>query len=245
MHYLVIIGFVIVCLFLTFLLALLIKGPTDLVSKYFLFTHQAMHHKPSHFFDPNRTSNVLVLGDSLAVGVGSSSPRSTLAGRIFAKTKYNVDTSAVNGYKISNLPDLIPRQLAKYHAVVVILGGNDFAIYESYLPNAAVHNMVDQSLKLLRTKFPKPIPIVWATYVHPTLVPTLATNVIKDANLKGWKSGMYFKDILEKLGPQYAVQVENFRDITYMPSHFISKDGVHPSDAGYEVMSNYIIRALQ
>jgi lysophospholipase L1-like esterase len=245
MHYLVIIGFVILCLILVFLLALFIKGPTDLLSKYFIFTHQAMHTRPSRFIDPNRASTVLVLGDSLAVGVGSTSPQHTVAGNIFKKTNYNVNTSAVIGYKISNLPDLIPQKTAQYNAVVVILGGNDFALYESYLPNAVVYNMVEQSLRLLRSRFPRPIPIVWATYVHPTVIPTLATNIVKDANLAGWKSGMYFKDVLEKLGPQYAVRVENFKDITYMPSQFMSKDGVHPSDAGYEVMSDYIIRALQ
>lgn len=245
MHYLAITGFVILSVILVLLLALFIKGPADIISKYMLFTHQAMLTKPVNFFDPNRASTVLVMGDSLAVGVGASNPSATVAGNIFQKTNYNVDTSAVSGYKITNLPDIIPKNTVKYSAVVVILGGNDFALYESYLPNAVVNNMVSQALRLLRSRFPRPIPIVWATYVHPTVIPTLATNVIKDANLAGWKSGMYFKDVLEELAPKYAVRVENFRDITYMPAQFMSDDGVHPSDAGYEVMSNYIINALQ
>jgi lysophospholipase L1-like esterase len=236
---------ILLCVVFVFMLALFIKGPADVIRKFMLGTHQAMITRSKNFFDPTRKCNILLIGDSLALGVGASSPHASISGNIFSKTNCNVDTSAISGKRIGNLPELIPHKLAKFNAVIVILGANDFALYESYLPNAVVYNMVEEALKLLRSKFPKPIPILWATYVHPTVIPTLATNLVKDANLTGWQSGMYFKEILEQRAKHYDVNVENFNDISYMPPQFISKDGVHPNNLGYDVMSNYIIRGIK
>jgi len=237
--------FVILITICSFLTILYVKGPTDLLQKYIYGTYQAARTPAKSFHHVDRKCNILLLGDSVAVGVGADSPEQGVGGKLFSNTRCNVDNFGVSGHKIHNIPNQIPKHTVKYDAVVIIVGANDFALSESYLTKDVVFNMVDRTLTLLRARFPKPIPILWATYVHPPIIPTLATNLLKDAHLMGWKTGMVFKEMLETLAPRYSINVENFKDVTYLPSQFSSADGVHPSNMGYELLAKYIIRGIQ
>lgn len=88
--------------------------------------------------------SILILGDSLAYGVGASSPENSLAGQLAARfSDYSVVNKAKVGATTEELADSIAGEVdGPYDAAFIVIGGNDIARYGVDL---------DQSVRNLRT----------------------------------------------------------------------------------------------
>ena len=83
--------------------------------------------------DLNAKKKILVIGDSTAVGIGSSDSRYTIAGRFGDDYKnFHIETIATSGYKLNKFIPF-PKTIAKkYDLILIQLGANDILRGTSY-----------------------------------------------------------------------------------------------------------------
>lgn len=78
----------------------------------------------AHPTDPQR--NLLIVGDSTALGTGADSPQSSLAGWIGnAHPRWRIDNRAANGAKFADVVQQLRNADSGYDLVLVVAGGND------------------------------------------------------------------------------------------------------------------------
>lgn len=80
---------------------------------------------------PNASGSILILGDSLAYGVGASSPEQSLAGQLSQRfPAHNVVNKAKVGATTEELAESIAREVdGRYDTAFIVIGGNDIARY--------------------------------------------------------------------------------------------------------------------
>ncbi len=238
--------YVILALLCVFFIAAL-TSPIETVGRVLIGREAAQLPKPQAFSHRDRVCNVALMGDSLALGVGSTSYEHTIAANIFRVTKCNVDVFAKSGRKLEHLDALIPPIPSKYNAAVIVLGGNDFAMFETtHTTKEAIDRAVMRSMERVRTTFQPMTRIIWVTFVHPSHLPTLATNLLKSSVKDGWTVCDHFRQAMTTYGKKRNVYVENFEGEDMEKTEgLVSSDGLHPSNEGYKAMAARIIKKLK
>ncbi len=101
-----------------------------------------MAHNTIPYSQETTGKKFLVIGDSLAYGVGASSGETSFAGQLAAKfPDASIDNKAAIGEDVAGLTESIPKAIDHYYdSVFIIIGGNDIARYGVDL---------DKSIKLL------------------------------------------------------------------------------------------------
>ena len=104
-----------------------------------LRSYQQMHHgealasntEPFSRTLPTASGSILILGDSLAYGVGASSPERSLAGQLSERfPAYSVVNKAKVGATTEELADSIADEVdGTYDTAFIVIGGNDIARY--------------------------------------------------------------------------------------------------------------------
>lgn len=170
---------------------------------------------------------LVVLGDSIGVGLGASTPDHSYA-RILATTLHlPLDDRAISGSTIAAQP--VPDDLQPGDVVVWLTGyndmrhGNDPKIYGAAL-RAAVHAMVDQGATVYLAGC---LPLSEAGYA---------------AYGPDWNHGS------AALVAAYTAEIQNvpgvrFVRVAYDPQHVVS-DLVHPSDAGHQQIAWSFLAAM-
>lgn len=81
----------------------------------------------------NPTARILVLGDSLAVGVGATSPSSSIAGRISQDyPQVDITNVAVSGSRVHDvIAQITPFTNDHFDLIVIQIGGNDVTHFTS------------------------------------------------------------------------------------------------------------------
>lgn len=173
---------------------------------------------------------VLILGDSTAVGIGASSKEESVAGLVSA----HLDASSVENYAVSgavteDLSGQIEQvQKARYRLILIQIGGNDIIRFRD----------ADKAKENLRTAIAQLPPAdkvviisagdVGGATLFPFFVRPFHTKLNNEYHAA-------FAALAEETGVTYV----NFKDalstkvINNRPDIYLSKDGLHPSSAGY------------
>lgn len=174
--------------------------------------------------------SMLVLGDSTAVGVGASSSKETVAGRV---SEYlgatSVENYAVSGAVTDDLPSQIEKaELPRYRLIVIQVGGNDIIRFRK----------TEEAVENLRAAIAMLPPADKVVIIAPGDVggATLFPFFVRPFHTKrNYAYHAAFARLAEETGTTYV----NFGDapatktINEHPETYLAADGLHPSSAGY------------
>ncbi len=183
----------------------------------------------------------LLLGDSVALGLGASEPARTLAGQLRTDfSEVNVECRAQPGARGRDLPaQLAGAQKSRYAAIIVSIGGNDIV---RGTPDAEFRRQLADALRACAAR-------------------SRCVIVANCANLGGaplflWPVRLWldarsrrFRRIMRALCPALGAQFVNYcmdadDDIfRRSPERFYAPDRIHPSDYAYRLSYLYLSRA--
>lgn len=193
----------------------------------------ARQSEPFQASPPNAGASLLLVGDSTAVGTGASSPASSLAGLIAREhPRLKIVNRAADGARYQD----IVRQLEaaageRFDAIVVLGGGNDVIRLTPYAP---LEESVARVGTLARTQarlvvflpsgnvgsapffFP---PWSWLMTQRSRVLHGFVRQVATD------NGALYVNLFKEKQDDPFAQR----------PDELNARDGLHPSDAGYQL----------
>lgn len=180
--------------------------------------------------------HILVMGDSIALGVGASKDENTIAGQINKMTDCTVTTRAFSGARLDDLQYLMPPTSMPYTGVFVSLGANGYILNFDYVSPTQTQQAVVNSFAMLRHHIPRRIPVYWSTFLDLKQVPLWNSNIVpimpKTKTLKHY---------MKHLSREYDIHVDTYDDVSEYSNSLFSKDQLHPSDIGYRMLSERIV----
>lgn len=191
---------------------------------------------------------LLLLGDSLAAGLGAERRKETLGGRI-AKSiarrllrPVRLRTAAVVGSESAALAGQLDRLPAGYRAdiAVIVVGGND--VTHLVPPRSAAAELEKAIVRLqehgtpvvvgtcpdLGTLQPVPQPLR-------TLLSRMSHRLALEQTRVAWRTGAVPVDLRQAVGPTFREQ----------PDEMFSLDRFHPSAAGYRRTAEALLPAVE
>ena len=194
----------------------------------------------------------VALGASDAVGVGASDPNTTAyVPRLIAELPrpYSALNLGVSGYTIQQaLANELPQALAAHPTLVTVwLIGNDF---RECTPLANYGRDLDSLLGQLQTKTKAQVFV--ANVPDMSLLPAIRSGSSNlGACLRGRDSaqiralvGQWNTIIAASVAKHHAVLVDLYHSDLASHPEYISRDGFHPSDAGYRVLADLFWRQI-
>ncbi len=183
---------------------------------------------------------LLLLGDSLAVGIGARSPAHTLSGQLFREfDHFDIECRAAVGARVDDLPVQLALASRKhYQAIVICIGGNDI-VHATPLPS--FRERLARALDLCAQR-------------------SVCVVVANCANLGGaplffwpwsrWldKRSLQIRQTMARLCPAHRARFVNFclepeRDIFRRhPGRYFSPDGIHPTNYAYRLCYLHLVR---
>ncbi|PIT86909.1 MAG: hypothetical protein COU33_00555 [Candidatus Magasanikbacteria bacterium CG10_big_fil_rev_8_21_14_0_10_43_6] len=185
----------------------------------------------------NTTQRILVVGDSSAVGVGTSSPEGSVAGRI-GKDYPNADITnlGVSGAKTGELITILETLTESYDVILIHTGGNDIV---RYTPLEQVERDLGHVLSLAKQHAPYVIVLHGGNVGTARLFPA-PTRWIFSRRTKQVRD--IFLRVAKKSDVQYAdMWVEKDTDpFGINAKKYYASDLFHPSEFGYGWWYGYV-----
>jgi len=188
-------------------------------------------------------SNILIIGESTAAGVGASCQETTFAYRIhqhLGSIDFSVYNLGKNGLRAEKLKRLLvhgnQELSSKIQTAIILIDANDCF---KFTPPAKFQKELREFLQLLAQTYTIEkliIPTVPPVHQFPAL-PWVVRFFL------GWHRKMIIKEIqhLEKGTSQLK-----YRDMeTKFDPSFFAEDGIHPSDLGYEAMARQVLEDIK
>jgi len=190
----------------------------------------------------DRSTTLLVLGDSTGVGVGAERPEDSVAARLarYLDATY-VENHAASGAEIDDLFDQAKKAaLPRYDFILIQAGGNDILAFHDA-------KKVAKRLALLFAALPKAGRVALmcagnvggATLFPPPFRPfhTMLTMAYHRA----------FAKVAHGWGALYVNLYEPFWKDPFLrdPERYLSRDGLHPSSYGYGLWFDKLKAALE
>lgn len=187
-------------------------------------------------------SRILILGDSLGVGVGATEQRYSIAGRLAAEyPDVSIINRSVSGAKLEDIAEHLLMMDEKYDVIYLHAGANDVIRYtglaelqatlkvlfaEATKKSTAVVMMQSGSVGFAPL-FPAPLDLLytWRT--------ARAYIIAKD---EAQKAGVLYVDLYRERAADPFLEE---------PERFFADDGLHPSDEGYRVWFELLAKALE
>jgi len=188
-----------------------------------------------------KSTNILIIGESTAAGVGATSPRETIAHHIYnqLEQKHTVINLGENGLKAETLKRLLlhgkPDIPMEIHTAVIMIGANDCF---KFTPPGKFNGHIKEFVLLLSTV--KGVEKIILTPIPPVHQFPAIPKIIRF--FLGWHRNILTKELrnLEKRIPEMAF--ENMEE-SY-PSEYFAEDGIHPSDLGYKLLAKDIVKKV-
>lgn len=195
-----------------------------------------------HLIIGSGTLNLIILGESTAAGVGSSSKETTLAGYFnrFFKGKYTIENIGKNGLTVKDAYLLFEEKSefsnTKTTGIFLFLGANDcFKLTNPKSFQEKLSNLIEQiSLKT------KPEWIYMADIPPVHLFP--AFSVKMRSFLKPQR--FYLQEKMSEISKNNPKIIFEPISLDLEPG-FFSEDQVHPSDLGYQKISAFAIQGIK
>lgn len=180
----------------------------------------------------NPAKRVLVIGDSLAVGVGASTPEHSIAGLLSMDyPSTDITNFAVSGSKIKDvLKTLQSSQDLGYDLILIQVGGNDVVQFTSVKEASAD---MDLLLKLAKTKSSK---VLFYSSGSVGFAPIFIPPVSWIYTYKTKKLYSALKTVAEKNNVTYIDLLYSKTDDPFKSDidEYYAGDYFHVSDAGYK-----------
>lgn len=192
----------------------------------------ARESQPFQARPANARTSLLVIGDSTAVGTGASSAAASVAGLIGAShADLRIDNRSVDGARYADFAKQLQQVEGKYDAVLVLGGGNDVIRFtdEDDL-RASIFNVADLAKQHGRTVILMPpgnvgnAPFFFApaTWIMDKRSQTLHALIRQAAQ----RTDATYVNLYKKRADDPFAQ---------RPKELHARDGLHPSDAGYQL----------
>ncbi len=184
------------------------------------------------------TKKILILGDSIAKGVGAKKKENTFQGKLkkdFPKAK--IENRSVPGAKTEDvLKQLKKSNEKKYDLVVMNFGMNDIFHFTNY---KEIKKNAKEVLKQVKKKGKK---IVFSTGGDIDAAPKIIWPFNKIFGGKERKLIRTFKRFSKKLGITYVdlLREKNVQEILRNPKKYLSEDNLHPNDEGYKLWYSFL-----
>jgi lysophospholipase L1-like esterase len=198
----------------------------------------ARDSEPFQHNPPNATLRLLIVGDSTGVGTGASAPQNSLAGLLAqAFPRLAIDNLAQDGATFEGVVEQLQRDTVRYDAVLIQAGGNDVIRLRS---DNAMRADIERAIALAagRADIVLVMPagnVGNAPFFFPPVSSLMSTRA---ARLHG-----HVKAAAQQHGAAY---INLFKDAANDPfannPGLHAADGLHPSDAGYRVWFDEIMR---
>lgn len=206
-----------------------------------MFPIGTMQFSDSSLRKKTSLNNILVIGDSLARGVGATSPQHTISGQLNSYYNVNVETFAIIGITLNNFQLFKTRIESKQNDLIIIsLGGNDLLQYKSI---KSFETLIKEICEYIHDKAKT---ILW---IYPGSmvkgVPLLDGPLAPLRKLIKMRS-----EITDSLFLNITNTYDNIHFISYSflskndTSNFFNKDGLHPGNNGYRVSTKPIIDTI-
>lgn len=194
-------------------------------------------------FESKISSNkkILILGDSLAFGVGASSPNSSFAGKIASNYE---DSSIVNrakiGETIHSLKETIENKLDnKFDKIFIIVGGNDIMRLHINIFDSA--NDLEHIVDKASYNSDEVILITTGNFSNVSLSPYVLKGLFN-------YRALLVREAALKLKNNYSNY--NYIDFYALPVNsneyklYEAKDGYHLNDSGIERLLSYTLKNI-
>lgn len=193
---------------------------------------QPLQHRPA-----NAVHRLLLVGDSTGVGTGASSPQGSVAGYLAQDfPRLWIDNRARDGARFAQVEQQLASTSERFDAVLIMAGGND-VIRGTDAPT--LQAQVERSIALARRRAD-----------HVVLMP--AGNVGNApfffaplAGIMERRSRSLHEQLRALAAREGVVYVDLFKERDADPfvanAALNSRDGLHPSDAGYRVWYDLLL----
>lgn len=195
-----------------------------------------------------RPIELLLLGDSLAAGLGAEHRKQTLGGRVakgLAKRMLRpvrLRTAAIVGSESTALAEQIDRLPEDYRAdvAVIVIGGNDVT---HMVPPWSAAGELERAIVRLQER---DVPVVVGTCpdlgtLQPVpqplraLLSRMSHRLALEQTRVAWRTGAVPVDLRQAVGPTFREQ----------PDEMFSLDRFHPSAAGYRRTAEALLPAVE
>jgi len=179
----------------------------------------------------NPARHILVLGDSLAFGVGADNSVESVAGRIgYAYPRAHIENRAHSGFTIADVLEQVQNEkLEQYDMVLLQVGAND-VLY--FTPERVAREKLHALFNELSQVAPH---VVFMWYGDVGLAPGLPPILARILHTKSMQMRTMYLEVAEQHGV-HAVDLYEGDGVDSFGSdveRYYSKDKLHPSGAGY------------
>jgi lysophospholipase L1-like esterase len=190
--------------------------------------------------------SVAWLGDSIGSGVGASGPTATVPVVVAEGLGPPVElhVPAVSGARVADVLDAQVEELARVPADVVILqiGSNDVT---HLTPRDLFAARYEAALRAIEAVQPEAL-VITVGVGNFGSVPRFAQPL---RAIAGWRARV-LADVVERISQRHGVpfvdiHAETGEAFAADPGHLYAADGFHPSDAGYRLWAEAVLRTLR
>jgi lysophospholipase L1-like esterase len=190
----------------------------------------------------NAESNLLIIGESTAAGVGATSLETTFASKIYGFTggRFTILNLGQNGLKAENLQSLFKNSekavARSFSKTIILIGANDCF---KLTPPRKFRQEIESFIRFLIAE--KGVEDITIPMIPPVQdfpgIPKIMRLFL------GWHRSILSRELvlLEKKIPHLSFQNQKEK----FSVDFFSEDGIHPSDLGYEMIAASIVTKLR
>ena len=198
----------------------------------------ARDSEPFQHTPPNAALRLLIVGDSTGVGTGASSPQASLAGLLAqAYPRLRIDNRARDGATFEGVLQQLQADDARYDVVLIQAGGNDVIRLRG---DSAMRDDIDRAVALAAARAGRVLVMPAGNVGNaPFFFPPLSSLMTARAErLHGF---------IQAASQRHdAVYINLFQapenDPFVQKPGLHARDGLHPSDAGYQVWFDELSR---
>jgi lysophospholipase L1-like esterase len=194
---------------------------------------ESFQHNP-----PNASMRLLIVGDSTGVGTGASVPQNSLAGLLAqAFPQLAIQNIAQDGATFEGVVQQLQRDTARFDVVLIQAGGNDVIRLRS---DEAMRVDIERAVSLATGRADHVLVMPAGNVGN---APFFFSPVSGFMSSRAQRMHRYVKATAQQQG---AVYISLFKDEVNDPfAHnpgLHAADGLHPSDAGYRIWFDEIMR---
>jgi lysophospholipase L1-like esterase len=212
----------------------------------FLVTDKRLGRKTIPYeTSPRETTNhFLILGDSLAVGVGAKDIHNSIPGRLARDYPHvHINNHGQNGARVVDIVDKIPQLEEQYFDLALIsVGGNDVL---SYTTSKEIISNLFLVLNTVKKIANNNVILVGPLNVGSSTLFWFPFSALYNARSK-MLSEIFYK-VCKTLGVVYIDIYASRFDDPFVKNRnlYFAKDKIHPSDEGYSYIYNKIKEAIE
>jgi lysophospholipase L1-like esterase len=194
---------------------------------------EPLQHRPA-----NASMRLLIVGDSTGVGTGATSPQTSLAGLLAqAFPRLRIDNRARDGATFEGVVQQLQADSARYDMVLIQAGGNDVIRLRS---DDAVRADIDRATALAAARSDRMLlmpagNVGNAPFFFPPLSSLMTTRAER---LHG-----FIQAAAQRHGAVYINLFQAPEDDPFVQDpNLHARDGLHPSDSGYRLWFDELLR---